>query len=115
VNAGHNPPVLHHSHGNESLTLGTTGLGMLETLYRLDVGSMIVPPESLLMCYTDGLVEQENESGTDFGVEHLIEFIEENSQLKSEAFNIALIDHFISFKGNQPYIDDIALLTCRFH
>lgn len=115
VNAGHNPPVLHHKNGNESLTLGTTGLGMLETLYRLDVGTIVVPEESLLICYTDGLVEQENDSGSDFGVEHLIEFIEENPDLKSDEFNKTLIDHFISFKGDQPYVDDIALLTCRFH
>jgi sigma-B regulation protein RsbU (phosphoserine phosphatase) len=115
VNAGHNPPVLHHSNGNESLGLGTTGLGMLEKLYRLEVGQVHIPEESLLLCYTDGLVEQENDSGSDFGTEHLINFMDDNSSLKSEAFNKKLIEHLINFKGDQPYIDDIALLTCRFH
>ncbi len=115
VNAGHNPPILHHSFGNESLGLGTTGLGMLEKLFRLEVGQVQIPEESLLLCYTDGLVEQENDSGSDFGVEHLIEFMDKHSNLKSESFNSKLMEHLINFKGKQPYIDDIALLTCRFH
>jgi len=115
VNAGHNPPILHSQKGNELLSKGTTGMGMLEVLYRLDVGEVLLAEDALLLCYTDGLVEQEDDSGADFGMEHLTDFIEENQSLNSSALNQKLIDHLIQFKGKQPYIDDIALLTCRFH
>ncbi|MFM2285447.1 MAG: hypothetical protein RLZZ543_944 [Bacteroidota bacterium] len=115
VNAGHNPPVLLTPKGVESLNLGTTGLGMIEQLYRLESGSVVLPPASVLVCYTDGLVEQEDDEGVDFGMEHLIEFIEQHSGLGSQQLNEALVKHLASFKGDQPYIDDIALLTCRFH
>lgn len=115
VNAGHNPPILHHKNGNEHLSLGTTGLGMLEKLFRLEVGKVHIPEEALLVCYTDGLVEQEDEKGQEFGTEHLIEFINSNLNLRSDVFNKKLIEYFIEFKGDEPYIDDIALLSCRFH
>jgi sigma-B regulation protein RsbU (phosphoserine phosphatase) len=115
VNAGHNPPVLHHSLGNKHLALGTTGLGMLEKLFRLNIGQEKIHQESLLLCFTDGLVEQEDDSGSDFGTAHLIEFMDKNSGLSSEEFNKKLIESLVHFKGQQPYIDDIALLTCRFH
>lgn len=115
VNAGHNPPILHHKDGNEHLSLGTTGLGMLEKLFRLEVGRVHIPEEALLVCYTDGLVEQEDENGQEFGTEHLIKFIDNNLNLRSDVFNKKLIEYFIEFKGDEPYIDDIALLSCRFH
>lgn len=114
VNAGHNPPVLHHTEGNKHLSLGTTGLGMLEKLFRLEVGHEKIPHEALLLCYTDGLVEQENDTGSDFGTTQLIAFMDEHAGLPCEEFNKQLIEHLVSFMGQQPYIDDIALLTCRF-
>jgi len=115
VNAGHNPPILHTPNGVEILKLGTTGLGMIEKLYRLESGDVEIPPKSILVCYTDGLVEQEDDSGIDFGMEHLIEFIEQHAELNSDQINSSLVKHLATFKGDQPYVDDIALLTCRFH
>ncbi len=115
VNAGHNPPVLNTGNETIVLDLGTTGLGMLEKLHRLESGLVTVPPESLLICYTDGLVEQENEGGIDFGMEQLQLWIQQHFELRPQQFNEQLIHHLISFKGNQPYLDDISLLTCRIH
>jgi sigma-B regulation protein RsbU (phosphoserine phosphatase) len=114
VNAGHNPPIL--TSQNESILLkeGTTGLGMLEKLFRLEEGEVEVAKNSRLLCYTDGLVEQENEGGVDFGIEQLELIMHQNKACNSEDFNRILLDYLITYKGDQPYIDDIALLTCRF-
>jgi sigma-B regulation protein RsbU (phosphoserine phosphatase) len=115
VNAGHNPPVL--CSGNEImvLTSGTTGLGMLEKLHRLESGLIRIDQGSMLVCYTDGLVEQENEGGDDFGIEQLQELVLEHKHLTAAAFNEMLIKTFTSHKGNQPSLDDVSLLTCRFY
>ena len=115
VNAGHNPPVL--CSGNEILVLtsGTTGLGMLEKLHRLESGLIRIDHGSMLVCYTDGLVEQENEGGDDFGIEQLQELVLEHKNLNSAAFNEMLIKTFTSHKGEQPSLDDVSLLTCRFY
>jgi sigma-B regulation protein RsbU (phosphoserine phosphatase) len=87
---------------------------MLEKLFRLEEGEVEVAKNSRLLCYTDGLVEQENEGGVDFGIEQLELIMHQNKACNSEEFNRILLDYLITYKGNQPYIDDIALLTCRF-
>ena len=114
VNAGHNPPILTSQNDSILLKEGTTGLGMLEKLFRLEEGEVEVAKNSRLLCYTDGLVEQENEGGKDFGIEQLELIMHQNKGCNSEDFNRILLDYLITYKGNQPYIDDIALLTCRF-
>ena len=114
INAGHNPPLLCSTRGIEELSCGTTGLGMLEKLYRLESGELDILPGSVLVCYTDGLVEQENEGGVDFGMEQLENFIKDNMSLTSTQFNQKLVNHLGSFKGNVAFVDDIALLTGRF-
>jgi serine phosphatase RsbU (regulator of sigma subunit) len=68
----------------------------------------------MLICYTDGLVEQEDEGGKDFGIEQLESLLKEHQQLSAGAFNDMLIGLLTTYKGDQPYLDDIALLTCRF-
>ena len=114
VNAGHNPPILTSQNDSILLKEGTTGLGMLEKLFRLEEGEVEVAKNSRLLCYTDGLVEQENEGGVDFGIEQLELIMHQNKACNSEDFNRILLDYLITYKGDQPYIDDIALLTCRF-
>jgi sigma-B regulation protein RsbU (phosphoserine phosphatase) len=114
INAGHNPPVLLSNGETSILNCGTTGLGMLEKLYRLDSGQLQIHPDAMLLCYTDGLVEQENEGGQDFGIEQLETLLKEHQNLSPSGFNEMLINLFTTYKGDQPYLDDIALLTCRF-
>lgn len=114
INAGHNPPVL--LNGGEVLALreGTTGLGMLEKLFRLESGEVEIQPGAMIVCYTDGLVEQENEGGKDFGMEQLELLLKQSKGLSASAFNDMLLRYLATYMGDQPYIDDIALLSGRF-
>lgn len=114
VNAGHNPPLLRTPNGIEVLRKGCTGLGMLEELAKVEVGRIHIEPDAFLVCYTDGLVEQENDGGKDFGIEMLTQLLHEHTSLSAAAFNSMLVKHLASYKGEQPYVDDIALLSCRF-
>lgn len=114
INAGHNPPVLLSNNEISVLNAGTTGLGMLEKLFRLESGTLTIHPGAMLLCYTDGLVEQEDEGGKDFGIEQLETLLKQNQGMSSGAFNEMLIRYLLSYKGEQPYLDDIALLTGRF-
>lgn len=61
VNAGHNPPYLYsRSSGSVRwLSAGTIGIGMVEELpVSLRSEAVIVEGDSVLFCYTDGLVER---------------------------------------------------------
>lgn len=116
VNAGHNPPLVFNRDGSSSmLKTGCTGLGMLEELKSVKEGSVKIEPGTILLCYTDGVVEQENESGEEFGVKYLKEILQRKGlSSKIKEINDFIIESVKEHKGDKEYVDDIALLTCRF-
>ncbi len=114
VNAGHNPPMLAQPGGTiKELNDGAIALGMLHELPFVQVGKAEVKGCTLL-CYTDGLVEQEDAKGIAFETAPVQKTLELLSGAKPQAINDALIATFENHRGGLPYLDDIALLTCRF-
>lgn len=114
VNAGHNHPILFNGSQLEDLNKGCIGLGMFDEIPNIDVGSVKIEPNSLLVCFTDGLVELENAEGEQFETERLIKVIAENQDLKINALNKSIFLELDRFKGNLKYLDDTAILSCRF-
>jgi len=114
VNSGHNDPLLHHAKGVTPLRDGSIALGMMPKLPFLKSGEVDLPPESTLLCYTDGLVEQEDASGTAFETAPINGILSAGARATAKAINEAVINAFEAHRGGLPYLDDIALLTCRF-
>lgn len=119
VNAGQNPPLLITKNekgevNHELLKIGCTGLGMFEDLPKVDEGMINIGKRDTLLCYTDGVVELENNKGQQYGVESLIDLAKENQDKTPNEFIELLKDTLKTFKEDQPYIDDIALLSARF-
>jgi serine phosphatase RsbU (regulator of sigma subunit) len=114
VNAGHNPPMLAAT-GQPVAELrdGSIALGMLATLPAVAVGRVNVKHGTLL-CYTDGLVEQEDAQGNALETAPVKKTMELLAGSTPQAINEAVINTFEAHRGNMPYLDDIALLTCRF-
>jgi sigma-B regulation protein RsbU (phosphoserine phosphatase) len=115
VNCGHNPPVLADANGYaEELKLGTIGLGMFDELPKIIEGEIKIRPESLIVCFTDGLVETENHDNEEFGTERLkqiaLTYFNDNVNDLNDIIMHALND----FRGDAPYYDDLAILTTRF-
>jgi phosphoserine phosphatase RsbU/P len=115
LNAGQNPPILISGETTVLLQTGSPGLGMFDELPKVKEGIISVNPGSVLLCYTDGVVELENESGEDFGTELLKEVFRELKKLPMQEVNQQIIEKLKSYKGRNSYFDDIALLSCRFH
>jgi len=114
VNAGHNPPIM--LKGAETLLLsdGCVGLGMLDQIPSINVGSELIGSGTLITCYTDGMVEQENDKGKEFGIEKIAEIMQNHQRLLPEEINTLLFKSIENFKGLKSFSDDIALLTCKF-
>lgn len=114
VNAGHNPPLLAQAGGNiEELMAGSLALGMFAELPAVEMGSTSVKGR-MLLCYTDGLVEQEDAQGNAFEVAAVRKTLETLFGATPNAINEALRANFENHRGDLPYLDDIALLTCAF-
>jgi len=114
VNAGHNDPLLHHASGITPMREGCIALGMMPTLPFLRSGEVELPSNSTLLCYTDGLVEQENEAGLSFETAPVAKILNSMEHSSAKAINEALVSAFDRHRNGQPYLDDIAVLTCRF-
>jgi sigma-B regulation protein RsbU (phosphoserine phosphatase) len=114
INAGHNPPLLISKQNPMMLTTGCIGLGMMEEIHKIKEGIITVSQGSILLCYTDGLVEQNNNMDEEFGYEKVTSMLVKKSNLPMGEVNDYLINSLNKFKQNRPYIDDIALLSCRF-
>jgi sigma-B regulation protein RsbU (phosphoserine phosphatase) len=112
VNAGHNAPLMHAAGSITSLHDGSIALGMMPQLPFLRVGEAAIPPDATLLCFTDGLVEQEDAEGTAFENKPLIDALKGASHNGAAAVNSAVIAAFDAHRNGLPYLDDIALLTC---
>ena len=112
VNAGHNPAYLVaggeiasiHSHG---LPIGMMG----ETTYEM----MSVPfePGSLLVLYSDGIIEAEGEGEEEFGYDRLTAIIEENSERSCSEIREKIVSAVDAFTRGRPQTDDQTLALVR--
>lgn len=114
INAGHNHPVFTNGSEVRYLVSGTTGLGMVDDLPPIEEAALYVPSNSMLMCYTDGLTEIENEDGVSFSMEKLIATIHKNYDHRMNRMNELIIDEVDKHRGKAPFFDDTALFSIRF-
>jgi sigma-B regulation protein RsbU (phosphoserine phosphatase) len=113
VNAGHCPPLLYQDGRTITLNKGCPILGAVERLDEIEVETIDIAPESILISYTDGLVDLKNESGEYFDEDHLKVFVLTHHHLTTSKFNKQLLKRLERFKGTQAFPDDIAILTCK--
>lgn len=114
-NAGHNYPILTDGKKVVLLDRGCIGLGMLDEIPTINVESLPISPQMTLFCYTDGLVELENEQNEAFETDRLIEIIHSNYDLSMEELNEKIFRELDDFKGDGEFMDDTAILGCRFY
>ena len=115
INCGHNPPVLLQKNKIELLDKGCPGLGMLDELPKPNLGKVKIHKDALLVCYTDGLVEVENKQQEDFGSESVAKIVQHHKGIDTDKLNTELILALNQFKKSQPFVDDIAILSCCFY
>ena len=67
----------------------------------------------MVLSFTDGLTDLQNESGDYLNEEMLYSFVRNNYKLSASAFNRQLMDRLEVFKGGKSYPDDFTVLTCK--
>ncbi|GAB4427389.1 MAG: hypothetical protein Kow00106_23240 [Anaerolineae bacterium] len=115
VNAGHNRPLLWRAAQgtHEFLPRGGRPLGWFDDLplqaveYQLAAGDVLV-------FYTDGLTEAENERGEPFGEAGLIEAMRACADRPASAIKDHLIATVEEFRGAAPPFDDTTLVVVRY-
>jgi len=112
VNAGHPAPIL--VHGTDVKELAATGitLGFLEEI-QLGRDYVRMPNDSVLVIYSDGIVERMNEAGDMFGVERLRDFIIAHQTLEAQALLELLFETVIEFGRGAAWEDDATLVVIK--
>lgn len=114
INCGHNPPVLSDGRSTRMLEIGCTGLGMFDALPSIKEEVINVTPNSVLACFTDGLVELENNEGEQFGESRLNKILLENHDVSMDDLNKMIFSMLDEYREDQTYVDDTALFSTRF-
>ena len=113
VNAGHNPPVLVVEGKLHQLKTGCTILGSFTRLPKVEVGSMTLDGEAIVLTFTDGLTDIRNKEDEFLNEQIVFDFAQENYGLSAPEFNKRLMAEIERFKGEQTYPDDFTVLTCK--
>ncbi|MBK8679912.1 MAG: PP2C family protein-serine/threonine phosphatase [Sphingobacteriales bacterium] len=115
VNAGHNPQILAQDNKITWLNNGCTLLGAFSNLKEIVVTTEQLKPNALILTYTDGITDLENEAGQRFETERLLAFTTQNAHQKADDFNLQLLQTLKQYKGRQNFTDDVSVLTFRVH
>lgn len=113
INAGHNLPVLAMDGQVQKLNKGCTILGAFPDLNEVEIGTINIDKEALLLSYTDGLTDVRNNQGVFFDEDFLMEFVQQNEFNSASLFNEKLMTEINRFKENQGFPDDITVLSCK--
>tara|TARA_B100001287_G_C22686506_1_gene534091 strand:- start:13665 stop:14885 length:1221 start_codon:yes stop_codon:yes gene_type:complete len=114
VNAGHNHPFILHGRKIFMLDKGCIGLGMLDEIPKINVGTIELNPNSTFVLYTDGLIELENNEGKLFGVNQLVKAAQAYAPLKMEDMNNIIFSKLDDWRGDLNFVDDTAIFSCKF-
>jgi sigma-B regulation protein RsbU (phosphoserine phosphatase) len=93
--------------GNGGMVLGAS------RLHRFDEGTVAFQPGDMLFLYTDGVTEQTNASGEQFGEERLVQFIQANRNLPPGELQNALLDTISAFGGGRQDDDLTSVIALR--
>lgn len=114
INAGHNSPFITNGKHYQLLDEGSIGLGMLDELPFVNIGTEVLNPNTTLVLYTDGIVELENERNEFFELERLIKLVHSYYPLKMEDLNNLIFSKLDEWRATRKFVDDTAIFSCRF-
>ena len=115
INAGHNAPILFNNH-NQMVFLdkGCSLLGIVNPLQFLENETLLVSAQSILFAYTDGLTDTVNSKDDNLSIKEIENILSIHKNATSDNINVAMMKYLGEFKGEMPFTDDIAMLTCKF-
>jgi sigma-B regulation protein RsbU (phosphoserine phosphatase) len=112
TNGGHLQPILISEDGSfQLLSCGGTVVGLFDNL-SFPEATVQLRPGDLLVTYTDGVTEPENDYG-EFGEERLIQLVRENRHFPLERITEIVATAVADWIGDDEQPDDITLVLAR--
>ena len=114
VNGGHNPPILYDQNTDEMKFLEEGGLlvGFLEDIPFVS-SSESLRPGQVLVVYTDGVTEAQNQEEELFEEERLQALIRQHADKSAQQLMETLYQAVVDFTAGAPQFDDITLVVMK--
>lgn len=112
INAGHMPPVLLHQGQVKETPKGEQALGLsAEAIYKEH--TLDLSRNDVLLVYSDGLTEAQNERGEFFGEQRLMTFLPTLSDLSVENIGTRMLSEVKRFVRDTRATDDLSLCILK--
>jgi sigma-B regulation protein RsbU (phosphoserine phosphatase) len=113
TNAGHNSPLLVRAGGEvERLSTGGTMVGAFDWM-KFEEGQTTLEEGDLLIIFSDGISEAENEAGVEYGEERLAQFAVAHRELSADELRHAIFDEIDAWSGIRERGDDQTLVIVK--
>lgn len=120
ASAGHDPMILYRKDEDKSYFLNPRGIPVGITLPDgmnfeeiISSQSVKLKKDDILVIYTDGITEAMNHRREQYGMEKLLKFIQDNSQLTPDEFVEKLNEDIMDFTQGAEQNDDITLVAIK--
>lgn len=112
-NAGHPPPfVISYEEGDILERLSSTGMPLgISSDTNWKPATVQVPAGAVLLLYTDGILDAQNQQQEFFGIDQMLEVVRSQVECSAQAIQEELISRVFAFAGGEPQVDDIALVV----
>lgn len=112
TNAGHLPPILLRK--NEASMLEVDGMVVGAFPFaKYGESKIVLESGDILLLYTDGISEPQNEYGEMFGEERLIEILRKHAQQPDSVMIQAIMTAVLDWTGTPELQDDMTILIAR--
>ena len=112
VNAGHIPPFIVTKDGCEDLKATGITLGFLPNI-KLNRGYAYLPPNSIMVMFTDGITERLTNADDMFELPRLKKLVEDNFEKSAEEIVTAIFNSVFEFGHNTPWEDDATVVVVK--
>jgi sigma-B regulation protein RsbU (phosphoserine phosphatase) len=112
VNAGHIEPLLITKNNVTRLSKGGFLSGFVNDA-QYEKETLGLKPGDLIAAFTDGVPEVENKAGDEFGIDLLIEFLQNNRHLTAAELTTALFKAITDFSQGKKFRDDFTLIILK--
>lgn len=109
VNVGHHPPYLLRNGRFSRVDGGTPPLGVTENL-EVPILSANMKSRDTLIMYSDGIIEQTNNKGNEFGLKNLRQSIKRHYNLSAEQIARGVYGDLKRYAGGRETFDDDATI-----
>ncbi|HLF20773.1 MAG TPA: PP2C family protein-serine/threonine phosphatase [Bacteroidota bacterium] len=112
VNAGHIPPVVLRGTTVQKMEKGDAALGLLPAA-TFSEHTVKMNREDILLTYSDGLTDAQNEFGEFFGEQRLLDLLPQFRGLSTEQIGENLISALDRFVGQAKASDDVSIAILK--